>query len=223
MLAQAPREGEVKTRLVPPLSAAEAAELSGCFIRDGADNILAAARIAAIDAYVAYSPPGSAAVFAALLPAAVRLLESRRIGLGKSLYDAAADLLAAGYGAVCLINSDSPNLPTALLAQAAAELTRAGDRIVLGPAADGGYYLIGLKQPHRRLFENIAWSTPQVLQQTIERAAELGLETLTLPVWYDVDDLASLRQLIGDLERADPGAYPAPHTAAMLRRLAGRL
>jgi rSAM/selenodomain-associated transferase 1 len=223
IMAKAPRQGEVKTRLVPPLSAKEAAALGAAFIRDAADNILAAAEIAPIEGYVAYSPPGSAESFAALLPAAIRLLPSRRIGLGDSLLDAATELLAADYGAVCLVNADSPTLPTGLLVEAVRALASPGDRIVLGPAADGGYYLIGLKRPHRRLFEDIAWSTERVLRQTLERVAEIGLETMTLPEWYDVDDVASLRQLHNELNSPDRVGYAAPHTAAVLRRLADRL
>ena len=222
-MAKAPRQGEVKTRLVPPLSSAEAAALGAAFIEDIAAHILAAAQAAPIEGYIAYSPPGSAAAFAALVPASIGLLPPRRIGLGASLADAAADLLAMGYGMVCLVNADSPTLPTALLVEAAQRLAAPGDRVVLGPAIDGGYYLIGLKQPHLRLFEEIAWSTALVFRQTVERAAELGLATVTLPAWYDVDDVASLRQLAHDLDGAGHAGYPAPHTAAVLRRLAGRL
>src|SRR6266566_4906554 len=117
IMAKAPRVGEVKTRLVPPLSPAEAAALSGAFIRDIAGNILAAAAEAAIAGYVAYAPPGSEAVFAPFLPEGIRLLPPREIGLGASLLHAAEDLLAAGYGAVCLVNADSPTLPTAFLVE----------------------------------------------------------------------------------------------------------
>ena len=106
-----------------------------------------------------------------------------------------------------------------VLVEAARALAVPGDRLVLGPAADGGYYLIGLKHPHRRLFEDIAWSTEHVFRQTLERAAELGLDTVTLPGWYDVDDVASLRRLAGELRDPDPARYAAPHTAAFLRRL----
>ena len=222
-MAKAPRQGEVKTRLVPPLSATEAAALSGAFIQDVAENISAAAQLASIEGYVAYSPPGTEETFKAIVPAGTRLLPPRRIGLGESLIDAAEDLLAAGHAAACLVNADSPTLPTAMLVEAARALALPGDRVVLGPAADGGYYLIGVKKPHRRLFENIAWSTEQVFRQTVERAAEIGLELVTLPVWYDVDDVPSLRRLIDDLADAGRAGYPAPHTAALLHRLAGRL
>jgi rSAM/selenodomain-associated transferase 1 len=224
-MAKAPRVGDVKTRLAPPLSAAEAAGLSGCFIRDIADNIGAAARSTPIHGYAAYSPPGSEAVFRAILPDAIRLLPPRRIGLGHSLADATEDLLASGYGSACLVNSDSPTLPTSILVEAAQTLQASGDRVVLGPAEDGGYYCIGIKNRHARLFEDIDWSTAQVLAQTLDRACEIGLDTVVLPMWYDVDDRASLRrlaeELLGGVHQNERTRYAAPHTAAFLSRLLG--
>jgi uncharacterized protein len=226
IMAKAPRIGDAKTRLVPPLSETEAAALSGCFIRDTADNIIAAAQSVPIHGHVAYSPPGSETVLRALLPDPIRLLPSRRVGLGYSLADAVEDLLAAGYGSVCLVNSDSPTLPTSVLIEAAETLLASGDRVVLGPAEDGGYYCIGLKSAHARLFEDIAWSTEQVLAQTLERAHEIGLDAAVLPVWYDVDDLASLRrlseELLGNPNRENQRTrFEAPHTARFLRHLLG--
>ena len=219
-MAKAPRRGEVKTRLVPPLTQSDAALLGGCFIQDIAGNILAAARDAPIEGYVAYSPPGSEDLFRALLPEGIGLLPPRRIGLGHSLLDAAEDLLAAGYGSACLVNADSPTLPTGVLVEAVRALAPPGDRLVLGPAEDGGYYLIGLKQAHRRLFEEISWSTERVFRQTLDRAREIGLDTVTLQSWYDVDDVLSLRRLALELGAGRPAGYAAPHTAAFLRRLA---
>jgi rSAM/selenodomain-associated transferase 1 len=223
-MAKAPRVGDAKTRLVPALSAEEAARLSACFIRDATGNIAAAAERAAIEGYIAFSPSNAEAEFRPLLAQGTRLLPSRRIGLGESLYDAAEDLLAAGYGSACLVNSDSPTLPTSVLIDAARALSLPGDRIVLGPAEDGGYYLIGLKQAHARLFDDIAWSTPLVFAQTIERAREIGLEPLVLPMWYDVDDVEALRRLDAELLNDEgngdhAAAYRAPHTAAFLRGL----
>jgi rSAM/selenodomain-associated transferase 1 len=227
MMAKAPRIGDAKTRLAPPLSETEAAALSSCFIRDTADNIIAAAQSAPIHGHVAYSPPGSETVFRALLPEPIELLPSRRVGLGYSLADAVEDLLAAGYGSVCLVNSDSPTLPTSVLIEAARTSLASGDRVVLGPAEDGGYYCIGLKSPHARLFEDIAWSTEQVLAQTLERAHEIGLDTVVLPMWYDVDDLASLRRLTKELigspiQENGRTRFGAPHTARFLLHLLGK-
>ena len=224
VMAKAPRIGAAKTRLVPPLSGEEAAGLSACFIRDAAENIAAAAQQAAIEGYIAYSPTGAAAEFTPLLGEGTRLLPPRHSGLGASLYDAAEDLLAMGYGSACLVNSDSPTLPTSLLVDAARALSLPGDRIVLGPAEDGGYYLIGVKRAHARLFDEIAWSTPLVFAQTVERVREIGLEPVVLPKWYDVDDIESLRRLNAELLREGGKShrramYLAPHTAAFMRSL----
>ena len=226
VMAKAPRVGAAKTRLASALSPEAAAGLSACFIRDAIGNIAAAGREAPIDGYVAYSPPDAESEFRTLLPDGIGLVPSRRAGLAASLYDAASDLLAAGYGSVCLVNSDSPTLPTSLLVEAVRMLSGAGERLVLGPAEDGGYYLIGLREAHARLFEEIAWSTPSVFAQTVDRAREIGLEPAVLPRWYDVDDLPSWHRLNDELLAEAPGGggnraiYHAPHTAAFLR--AGR-
>ncbi len=76
---------------------------------------------------------------------------------------------------------------------------------MLGPSQDGGYYLIGLKRPHAYLFERIAWSTTDVLAHTIERAAEIELPVNLLPVWYDVDDAATLRLLCQEFSLLSDG------------------
>ena len=225
VMAKAPRSGAVKTRLVPPLSGDEAAILSTCFLKDITENFARVAEQVPARGYVAYSPPGTEAVFREMLPASVGMLPPRRIGLGVSLLDAAVDLLGVGYGAACLVNADSPTLPTEILRDAAAALQAPGDRVVLGPAIDGGYYLIGLKHPHEALFEDIAWSTERVFGQTVDRATSLGLPLVTLPTWYDVDDERSLRWLCQELlagrrpSEFTPLGYSAPHTAAYLSRL----
>jgi rSAM/selenodomain-associated transferase 1 len=225
VMAKAPRSGEVKTRLVPPLREEEAAALSACFLKDITGNFLAAARHVPVAGHVAYSPPGSEALFRGLVAPEIELLPPRRIGLGDSLFHAAEDLLAAGYGGACLVNSDSPTLPTSILVEAVEALLSPGDRVVLGPASDGGYYLIGLKEAHRRLFEDIAWSTERVFGQTVARAAAIGLEVVTLSPWYDVDDAASLDWLCGEIFTGRrPSAcvrsgYQAPETARYLRRI----
>jgi uncharacterized protein len=223
IMAKAPRVGEAKTRLVPPLSPEDAAALSACFIRDAAENIAAAAKHAAIEGYIAFAPREAEVEFVPLLASNTRLLPSRRPGLAASLFDAAADLLGAGYGSVCLVNADSPTLPTSILLEAARALSAQTDQLVLGPAEDGGYYLIGLKRAHRRVFEDIAWSTSRVLAQTEERAREIELATVRLPVWYDVDDIDSLHRLSRELELRQPIAglsiYRARHTAVFLRNL----
>jgi plasmid replication initiation protein len=95
---------------------------------------------------------------------------------------------------------------------------------VLGPADDGGYYLLGMKAMHRRLFQDIAWSTEQVAQQTLARAAELNLSVHVLPKWYDVDDVRALRMLRSELFEGrsflrELRPYGARHSRALMQSL----
>jgi rSAM/selenodomain-associated transferase 1 len=201
VMAKVPRSGRVKTRLVPPLTHEQASALSGCFLRDVAATISAAARSGSrpIRGVAVYLPRGEEQRFEDLLPRDFLLLPQRGADLGERLFNAALDLLSAGFHSVCLVNSDSPTLPVALLLEAALALAAPGDRVVIGPASDGGYYLVGLKRAHRRLFEDVTWSSPSVLAQTLERARELSTEVHLLPEWYDVDDARSLRLLCREL------------------------
>jgi uncharacterized protein len=226
IMAKASVAGAVKTRLVPPLTHEEAAELNSCCLADIAANIAAAAGRVPIKGFVAYHPLGSEGFFEDLLPAGFKLLPPKEPTLGRSLFHAARDLFAAGYGSVCLVNADSPTLPTELLVEAARLLQEPGDRVVLGPAADGGYYSIGLKHLHQRLFVEIDWSTERVYRQTIIRAGEIGVPVTALAEWYDVDDEVSLTLLASELLSGRNatgcynGGYPAPKTTAFLDRLA---
>jgi hypothetical protein len=203
-MAKASIAGKTKTRLVPPLTEDEAATLNTVFLRDAADNILSAAELANISGWMAYAPAGSAPFFSTHLPESIGLLETVAPTLGDCLQYAAATLLRSGHGAVCLINSDSPTLPVGYLVSAATALAAPGDRIVLGPSTDGGYYLIGMKRPHVGLFEDIAWSTDRVFSQTIARAESLGLSVFQLPTWYDVDNAETLQTLIDEVLLGKP-------------------
>lgn len=230
VMAKAPRPGQVKTRLIPPLTANSASALSASFLRDITENIALAARDAAICGYVAYAPAGFETSFEGTLADGTRLVLADGVGVsvsgvhgfGCSLLHAAQALFANGRDSVCLLNSDSPTLPTRLLAQAARALAEPGDRVVLGPAEDGGYYVIGLKAPHIHLFQDIAWSTGSVAEETRARARALGLPIVELDTWYDVDDAASLRRLCRELTSGaggDLSSYRAPATAACLAQL----
>lgn len=229
VMTKAPRAGASKTRLVPPLSDGEAAALSACFLRDTCDNIARISLDGTAAGVAVYTPLNDEAVFEDLVPDTFGLLGQRGRSFGERLFHAAEDLFSLGYNSLCLIDSDSPTLPPAFLRGAVSALAVPGDRIVLGAAKDGGYYLIGLKIAHRRVFEEIDWSTAKVLAQTIERAREINLPVQVLPPWFDVDDASSLRQLCDELfltngngnSRAQPGpiAYQAPHTRRYLSRL----
>ena len=227
VMAKASLSGKTKTRLVPPLTFEEAAAFNTAFLKDVAANIAAAGREAPISAYMAYGPPGTESFFHATFAPSVGLIESWYPNFGDCLFVAIEQVLARGHTSAVVLNSDSPTLPTALLVETARALALPGDRAVLGPSNDGGYYLLGLKAPHRRLFDDVAWSTDRVAQQTRERAAEIGLDVHVLPEWYDVDDVASLQMLHDEVQgrRAfSPrlAANEAAHSAELLGALLAR-
>ena len=238
VMTKAPQAGRVKTRLVPPLTPEEAAELNKCFLRDTAAAISRACsrRFAshppsrsfgatgseaatAARGIAVYTPVGAESAYTEILPAGFSLLPQRGDKFGERLYFAVEDLFRCGFETVCLIDSDSPTVPAENLAEAVELLSTHEDRVVLGPSDDGGYYLIGVKKPHRRLFEQIDWSTERVLNQTIQRAMELELEVKLLPSGYDVDDDASLRRLCNELLADTTSADIAPYTRELLAKL----
>jgi uncharacterized protein len=227
VMAKASLPGKTKTRLVPPLTFDEAAAFNTAFLQDVAANIAAAGREAPIACYMAYGPPGSNAFFESHFAPSVGLIESWYPNFGDCLFVAIEAVLARGHASAVVLNSDSPTLPTALLVETARVLAGPGDRAVLGPSNDGGYYLLGLKAPHRRLFDDVAWSTDAVARQTRERAAEIGLDVHMLPEWYDVDDVASLqtlrREVIeGRAFASELSPAPGSHAAALLGSLLAR-
>ncbi|HEX4259496.1 MAG TPA: TIGR04282 family arsenosugar biosynthesis glycosyltransferase [Acetobacteraceae bacterium] len=226
VMAKAPVSGRAKTRLVPPLSPDCAAALSAAFLRDVGANLSLAAQTAPIRPGFAYAPAGAEAALRPLLPDGGFLVladgaidaPSEVRGFGLCLLHAARAVLAeTGAGSVCLLNSDSPTLPTARLREAACALAAPGERVVLGPAEDGGYYLIGMKTAHPALFADIAWSTATALAETRERVRQAGLEMVELAPWYDIDDRVSLERLLDNWAagpRCDGAApFAAPATA----------
>ena len=224
VMAKASIARRSKTRLVPPLTFEQAAQCNTAFLRDIADNILAASAQASIAGYIAYGPAHARPFFHANLPREIALIEACQPTLGECLDYTIAQLLERGHRAAVVLNSDSPTLPTSLLVETAHVLARPGDRAVFGPALDGGYYLLGLKAQHHRLFQRIAWSTERVAHQTLERAAELDLPVHILPTWYDIDDIAGLKMLQAELfdgQSFAPDLRPAraQHTRTLMRSL----
>jgi len=199
IMTKAPQAGKVKTRLVPPLTPEEAAELNVCFLRDLAGSISQACLESSAQGVGVYTPVGSESVYESILPKDFFLLPQRGQEFGERLIFAAEDLFTVGFESACLINSDSPTVPASTFVKAANELAKAGDHIVLGPADDGGYYLIGLKKLHKGLFEEIDWSTEQVFDQTMHRAGKIGVEVHQLAYGFDVDDQATLARLCDTL------------------------
>jgi uncharacterized protein len=169
--------------------------------------------------YAIFAPRGAETEMRAIMPPEFGLLCHADGGLGRVLLGATRELLAQGHSCVVLVNSDSPTLPSDRLREAIDHLRVSGDRVVLGPATDGGYYLIGLKTAHPRLFEDVRWGSDVVLAETLGRATDLGLPVVQLASWYDVDDAESFAILQAELRGQSPefaGGGAAAATRAFL-------
>lgn len=197
IVCKTPAPGQSKTRLSPPLRPEDCAEISACFISDLAQTI----NLVAVDGVIGcalYTPPGSECTLRRLLPGGFELTLQSDGDLGARLLQGTIDLLERQHDGVVLVNSDSPTLPLQILQDAVAAV-RGGDCVVLSPAYDGGYTLVGVSKPHARLFADIPWSTSAVYELTVERAREIGVPVVKVPGWYDVDDAASLQMLEDEL------------------------
>jgi rSAM/selenodomain-associated transferase 1 len=205
IMAKAPQPGQVKTRLCPPLSQSEAAELYRCFL---VDKIAQVNALQKADPVVSYTPTHAKSWFEDLAPAHFMLIPQHGDDLGARIIFTFDQLFRQGYRQVIVIDSDTPTLPTAYLEQALLLIAASANDVVLGPTEDGGYYLIGLRQSRRELFERMPWSTSLVFPETRRRSEQCGLTVAYTDHWYDVDtpeDLArlkaSLDQIQDDLAR----------------------
>ncbi|HJV64630.1 MAG TPA: TIGR04282 family arsenosugar biosynthesis glycosyltransferase [Geomonas sp.] len=206
IFAKTPAAGKVKTRLTPPLSPEESAELYRCMLLD------TVARMAPlhIDTFVFYH--GEREFFDAAIPG-LPLIPQAGDCLGKRLEHAFTALFALGYDARVVIGSDAPDLPLPFVRQAF-DLLSEGRDAVFGPAEDGGYYLVGLRNGHGCLFRGIPWSGPLVLETSLAIARREGFDSYLLPNWYDVDSPADLHR-----ESLSDPANGAQLTREFLRKL----
>jgi len=219
VMTKAPQPGQVKTRLSPPLTPHEAAELNKAFLVDTGAAISKAAETSPTWGVAVYTPPEAASAYVDILPSDFVLLPQRGESFGERLYFAATDLFKCGFASVCLIDSDSPTVSAETFATAAKRLNDGCDTVVLGPCEDGGYYLIGINKPHRELFERIDWSTERVLDQTMQRASDIGIAVKLLPTGYDVDDRVALQRLSAELLEQPARELVAPNTRRILARI----
>ncbi len=193
IMAKQPQVGRTKTRLSPPLTLEQAAILYEALLRD----TIALVKSLPITLALAISPSSSRAYFSSIVPPHTLLLPIEGKDIGACLTQAFQCLLGRGWTKVIALNADGPSLPPDYLLQAVKLL---GEReVALGPAQDGGYYLVGMQRPHLGIFQGIVWSTEHVFVQTLKRAEALGLSVGVTSVWYDVDTSADLRQLQNDL------------------------
>jgi hypothetical protein len=213
VMAKRPAAGATKTRLVPPLTGEQAANLYECFLLDA---LQIARSIPDVARYIAYPPADGRGYFLRLAPDFVPVAQIG-VGLGDRLAYVIAEIARRDGGPVVAMSSDSPTLPAGYLAGAFDILARDEAEVVLGPCADGGYYLIGLSRPQPRLLAEVPMSTPHVLRDTLALAAMMGLRTTLLLPWYDIDVSDDLGRLTAELAVSPPeGAH---YTRMFLKRL----
>ncbi len=208
VVAKAPRVGQVKTRLCPPLSYQQAAALYTGFLLDTIELALTVA-----DCHVKVVCPSAqdALELKQFLPPVVGYIVQQTPGLSAALNEAVEESLKAGYQKVFCISSDNPTLPTQYLEAALTALD--DNHLVFGPTEDGGYYLVGTKAPCPYLFEGMIWSTETVLAESLERAWRENMRLQLLPSWYDLDTAHELSRLIRELS---PNGSEAHHTRQAL-------
>jgi len=190
LFAKQPTAGQVKTRLQPQYSAAQAADIGACLIRETA--ALAASNWAG-EIYLCGAPSADHPLFHELARRFDLVLTDQGSGdLGARMHAALAQGIAR-HGAAAVLGCDVPQCPHAVLGDAYALLARGAD--VLGPTVDGGYYLIGLTAAPATLFTDIAWSGADVLRTTHARAAGAGVQFTLLPALRDIDTADDLREV----------------------------
>ena len=207
-----PKLGTVKTRLARALSAGLVLELYTAFLLDTVaavasgvwDTILFLADCSLAEANAWKSSES--------LASSVLICSQQGDDLGERLWNAYGEFRGS-YGRLIFVGSDTPGLPLSLIAAAFDGLAR--KPAVIGPVPDGGYYLLGLSQPLRKLFRGIDWGSERVLEQTLAGLHESEYELL--PEWNDVDEVADLIELRSRLN--SPNASAAPRTSACLERL----
>lgn len=191
VMAKRPAPGKTKTRLTPALSPEQAADFYACLLHDTLNLIEAREDCIPV---IAIDTPAASEYFSRIAPGVDQVVQ-QGAALGDRLDSVMAECLHLGHPAVFAISSDSPDLPTSHLDDAFASLDRDDVDVVLGPTEDGGYYLIGWKQRWSRLVTEVTMSTPQVLEDTLAIASELGAQVHLAPSWYDIDTPDDLRRL----------------------------
>jgi rSAM/selenodomain-associated transferase 1 len=192
VMAKAPLAGQVKTRLLPVLTAQEAAELSRSLLVDQLNQLQ---ELDATDFYLFFAPDEARLLMTELAPPCFCLLPQQGDDLGARMATIFAKLSQMGYKSIVLIGGDLPPVPLRYFTDAYAFLDAANQRVVLGPSRDGGYYLAGCNQPVPEIFQGMSWSHSQVFAQTRDKLTSLKIDYHLLPAWFDIDTADDLRHL----------------------------
>lgn len=212
IMTKAPEPGQVKTRLVPPLSFADAAGLAEALLRDQIDSL---AKFGNASLFITYAPESARAYFAEFTRLGFALFPQQGVDLGARMRHAFEHLFDLGYHQVVLIGSDLPTFEHATL-QTAFDTMNQGAEVVLAPTEDGGYCLIAMRRPLFDVFQGMAWSRNDVLARTIKTLVGLAARYELLKTSYDIDTWDDVLRLHSDCENGHLGMG---HTATLLRRL----
>ena len=195
VMAKAPIPGSVKTRLMPFLSAAQAAALSRALLVDQLEHLCA---FRSADLYLAFTPADARRLIRRLAPPRFEIFAQRGADLGPRMQEIFATLFAKGHNRIVLIGADVPPIPFSYFRRAFTHLQNTAPRAVLGPSLDGGYCLIGVNRVQPEVFVDMSWSHDRVFAQTLARLRDLDVPTLQLPQWFDIDTPADLNALAQD-------------------------
>lgn len=191
VFVRAPEPGRVKTRLAAEIGVEAALRVYTRLARHTLAEALALAPEVAVRVH--FTPAAAAAAVRRWLGEGPTYLPQRAGGLGERLEQAFREAFTAGFARVVVVGSDLPHLSASLLHRALELLEE--QEAVLGPARDGGYYLLGLRRDLPGLFEDISWSTDRVFSQTLARLQAAGIEPVLLETLSDVDIAADLSEL----------------------------
>lgn len=218
VFAKKPQAGEVKTRLVPPLTSNEAKELYSCFLKDALIQYTRLAAELNIKIFLFVTPDNSMGYFGDFLKdipeinaSKLRMTIMAQSGydLGEKIFNAFTYAFSENYAQAVIIGTDHPTLPDDYIVQAFAELGKGTTDCVIGPVEDGGFYLLGLKEVKNEYFKNVPWSSSKVFDLTVDNLNRAKKTVHTLPGWYDVDDKESLSKIIGTTSQNDFNNVPA--------------
>ncbi len=194
ILTRAPIPGKTKTRLMTHLTGDECAAIHECFLKDIYENVLKID----VDSFVYYTPERYKNLMCNILGGCQELHPQRGKDLGERMHLAIQDCIEKGYEKCVLIGTDIPTLPAYIIMKAFEKLDN--NDIVIGPTLDGGYYLIGMKQPYPQIFMDTFYGVETVFERTLKTLTHLSLGVEILEHWYDVDTFDDLKYLANEIQ-----------------------
>lgn len=218
LMSRAPIPGKTKTRLQSHLKPDECAELHRAFLKDISNKLENIKKqYQTLDLFLSYTPEGSENLFDDLIGDNFNLILQKGKDLGARMYNSISEAYSKTDEPVIVTGSDLPSLPAEIITEAVAALKEKD--LVIGPAVDGGYYLIGMQTPHPFLFASNEWGSDLVLIKTLKLAAEHNLQIHFLPEWYDVDTFNELLLFRNELLKIRKDSFYPEHSRLFLDKI----